>query len=238
MSVGLWITPEELGSDYEDLEFAQEACESASFLMWALSGRKFHGMFRVTERYCTVERTMDERFLLASNAFYALPESAYLMRGEDIGQRQIYLRGRPVRTIHAVYNVRTGEALDPSTYSAWDRAFVKFGGPLSEDIDIDYSYGSKVPSAGKMAARHMAIQFALLWSGREDECTLPERVTSVTRQNVSWTLLDNQDFIDELKTGIYTVDLFLKSVNPDKARQRAKVFSVDMIRGRRNNPRS
>ena len=217
MSVGLWITPEELGSDYEDLEFAQEACESASFLMWALSGRKFHGMFRVTERYCTVERTMDERFLLASNAFYALPESAYLMRGEDIGQRQIYLRGRPVRTIHAVYNVRTGEALDPSTYSAWDRAFVKFGGPLSEDIDTDYSYG---------------------WSGREDECTLPERVTSVTRQNVSWTLLDNQDFIDELKTGIYTVDLFLKSVNPDKARQRAKVFSVDMIRGRRNNPRS
>jgi hypothetical protein len=47
--------------------------------------------------------------------------------------------------------------------------------------------------------------------------------------------LDNQDFLDDLKTGVYAVDLFLRSVNPDKARVKSKVFSVDIPRGRRRS---
>jgi hypothetical protein len=54
---------------------------------------------------------------------------------------------------------------------------------------------------------------------------------------VSYTLLDSQDFIDELRTGIYAVDLFLKSVNPDKARAKARVFSPDVPRARRYTPK-
>jgi hypothetical protein len=55
----------------------------------------------------------------------------------------------------------------------------------------------------------------------------------VTRQGVTYTILDNQSFIDEMKTGIYTIDLFLKTVNPDKAKARARVFSPDTNRARR-----
>jgi hypothetical protein len=55
---------------------------------------------------------------------------------------------------------------------------------------------------------------------------------------VSYTILDQQDFIDELKTGMYVVDLFLKSVNPDKARAKAKVFSPDTPRARRYTPKA
>jgi hypothetical protein len=51
---------------------------------------------------------------------------------------------------------------------------------------------------------------------------------------VSYTVLDNQDFIDELRTGLYVVDLFLKSSNPDKARAKARVFSPDVPRARRH----
>ena len=58
-------------------------------------------------------------------------------------------------------------------------------------------------------------------------------MTSVVRQGVSYTVLDNQDFIDELKTGIYAVDLFLRVANPDRARARARVFSPDVARARR-----
>jgi hypothetical protein len=67
---------------------------------------------------------------------------------------------------------------------------------------------------------------------------LPQRVTSISRQGVSYTLLDSQDFIEELKTGIYAVDLFLKSVNPDKARARSRVFSPDVPRARRYTPKT
>ena len=67
----------------------------------------------------------------------------------------------------------------------------------------------------------------------DDTCALPQRVTSVVRQGVVYTVLDNQSFVEELKTGVYAVDLFLKAVNPDKARARSRVFSPDVARGRR-----
>ncbi len=72
-----------------------------------------------------------------------------------------------------------------------------------------------------MAARTLAIEFAKLWSD-DETCALPQRVTSVSRQGVSFTILDQQDFIQELRTGLYAVDLFLKTVNPDGARRKTK----------------
>ena len=47
MGTSLWIQPEELGA-YADTEFAQEAAETASYLMWAMSGRKYTGEVTVT----------------------------------------------------------------------------------------------------------------------------------------------------------------------------------------------
>jgi hypothetical protein len=78
----------------------------------------------------------------------------------------------------------------------------------------------------------LATELVKLYEG-DDTCALPQRVTSVNRQGVSYTVLDNQDFIDELKTGLYAVDLFLKTANPDKARARSRVFSPDTPRARR-----
>lgn len=233
MSNGLWITPEELGEDYEDMEYAQEACEAASFLLWALSGRKFSGTYSITERYLLAERSPENRYYLAAGVGYGLPTSIFVVRADDIAHNKIRLRGKPVQSVTSVHAVSTGEEIDPETYNLWDHAIIRFITPLTGDVDVEYQYGSSIPTMGKMAARHLAIQFGLMWSGREDECSLPERVTNVTRQQVSWTILDSQDFIQELRTGVYTVDLFLKSVNPDKARVKAKVFSVDIPRGKR-----
>jgi hypothetical protein len=88
-----------------------------------------------------------------------------------------------------------------------------------------------------MAARTLAMEFAKLWAGDED-CALPQRVTSISRQGVSYTLLDSQDFIDDVRTGLYAVDLFLKTVNPDKARAKSRVFSPDVPRARRYTPKA
>jgi hypothetical protein len=40
-----------------------------------------------------------------------------------------------------------------------------------------------------------------------------------------------------MRTGLYVVDLFLKSANPDKARAKSRVFSVDVPRARRHIPK-
>jgi hypothetical protein len=48
----------------------------------------------------------------------------------------------------------------------------------------------------------------------------------------------HQEFIDELRTGVYSIDLFLKTTNPDNARRKSKVFSPDQPRARRYTPKS
>jgi len=55
MANNLWIQPSELGH-YANTEYATEACEVASYLLWAMSGRKYTGETIVTERYTCVLR--------------------------------------------------------------------------------------------------------------------------------------------------------------------------------------
>ena len=106
----------------------------------------------------------------------------------------------------------------------------------ASNIEVTYAYGTEPPTAGKNADRIRATELVKLYEN-DDSCALPQRVTSISRQGVSYTLLDNQDFIDELRTGLYAVDLFLKTTNPDRARNRARVFSPDQPRARRYTPK-
>jgi hypothetical protein len=147
---------------------------------------------------------------------------------------RIRLRGRPVVRVIALRN-KVGTIIDPSKYYLVDHStiHVAAGTPWTPcNTEITYEYGTPVPVAGRMAARTMALEFAKLWAG-DDDCALPQRITSVSRQGISYTILDNQEFIDELRTGLYAVDLFLKTTNPDNARRKAKVFTPDVPRARR-----
>lgn len=240
MSNALWITPDELGEDIADLDEAQIACEAASQLLWSLSGRKYSGVTTTTERYCLAPAPSG-LILLGGHAGQIVATNSEVIttsviRAEDLKASRITLRGKNVRRIVDIYT-EAGEKVSPDRYTLWDASFVEFSTRLTTDLYITYEYGGSIPALGKMAAKTLATQFTLLWSGREDECTLPDRVTNVTRQDVSWVLLDQQDFISELRTGVYAVDLFLKSVNPYGARLKSKVFSVDIPRGNKGNAR-
>jgi hypothetical protein len=250
MGTSLWVQPEELG-DYANTEFAQEACETASYLLWSMSGRKFSGETIVTERYtCTLRNnrlgpsTKTNSPVLFGGDVYNIPSGDYDEYSELVSdgmspESRIKLRGRPVTKVHSIRN-KNGAFLSPSQYYLVDHSTIHIvaGTPWTPcNTEITYSYGYAPPTAGKMAARTLALEFAKLWAG-DDDCMLPQRVTSVSRQGVSYTILDQQDFIAELRTGLYAVDLFLKSVNPDGARAKAKVFSVDTPRARRYTPKA
>ena len=245
MTSNLWILPEDMG-DYAYTEYTVEAAQVASNLLWAMSGRKYTGETIVTERYtCTLrnnrmgpsDRTNSP--VLFGGDVYNIPSGDYDEYSELTSdglspESRVKLRGRPVTRIITIRN-RNGAILDPSTYYLVDHStiHIKAGTPWTPcNVEITYAYGIPVPTAGKMAARKLAIEFARLWSG-DDMCELPQRVTSVSRQGVSYTILDNQEFIDELRTGLYEIDLFLKVVNPDNARRKSKVFSPDQPRARK-----
>lgn len=247
----LWVTPEEL-EDVSTSPFAYEACQTASFIMWALSGRKYQGIRTVTETYefpCRstphyVRGIVDLRDLSTDDGVtFAQP---YLYNGNisnvilsggcgcsgTIGGRHVRLRlrGRPVRSISKV--VSGSRTLDPSEYQVVNSSMLQAPPGAALDLNgltVTYSYGVGIPHAGRRAARYLAHEFAKGWE--TGECALPDRITSISRQGESMTILDNQAFIDDMRTGVYAVDLFLKAVNPDKARKPARVFSPDVPRG-------
>lgn len=250
MTNNFWIQPEDLG-DYAYTEFTEEAVRTASYLLWAMSGRKFTGETTVTERYtCTLRNNRmgpsikTNSPILFGGDVYNIPSGDFDEYSELTSdglspESRLRLRGRPVTKVHSIRN-RLGKILDPASYYLVDHStiHIKAGTPWTPcNTEVTYSYGTPVPAAGKMAARTLAIEFIRLWTG-DEECSLPQRVTSVVRQGVSYTILDQQEFIDELRTGLYVIDLFLKTTNPDNARRKSKVFSPDQPRARRYTPKT
>ena len=244
----LWVTPEELGA-YTNSDYAYEACKSASYLLWGMSGRKFSGVTTVTERYVSsydpylrsggssltyTPTLVDGNVVnIASGGFNRYADDDFQGDGTSANSR-VRLRGRKVVKVHTLRDL-DGNIIDPDKYYLSDHSTI-LGVPGSgwspSQVEVTYTYGTPPPTAGRAAARVLATELVKLYED-DDTCALPQRVTSISRQGVSYTLLDNQDFIDELKTGIYAIDLFLKTANPDKARARARVFSPDQPRARR-----
>lgn len=245
----LWITPVDLGAAYENSEFADEACRVASNILWAMSGRKYSGTTTVTERYYTVINSFryqggsakDFYPHMVGGRIFNVPtedwnDSAYQSDGSSSLSR-IKLRGKPVQKVHLVRSGHDGTIIpEDKYYVAEHSTLIAYKGvPWPPgNIEVTYTYGSQPPAAGRAAARSFAQQLINSWNG--DSCRLPDRITSVTRQGVSYTVLDSQDFLENLRTGIYEIDLFLKTANPAKALAPAKVFSPDMHRARRAAP--
>ena len=239
MATGLWCTVRDLGPDYETSDYAAEAVKAASYLMWALSGRKYTGVNTVTERYVRFAPLINTRLIQEAAIINSrINKALSIVEPWVSAETRIRLRGQPVTEIVAVRNVNGG-IVSPDSYYMVDHSTLQFAeGALivPADIEVTYSYGANPPALGKMAARRVAIEFVKLWEGDED-CALPQRVTSVTRQGVTYTVLDSQDFLEEMRLGIYEVDLFLKTTNPNRAQKRAKVFSPDIPKARRYTPK-
>jgi hypothetical protein len=133
-----------------------------------------------------------------------------------------------------------GRELDPSEYSLRNNSYlVRTNGipwvlDAIHELEIVYTHGTPPPAAGKRAAIRLANELILSDKG-SSLCALPERISTVARQGVTYTMLDPQEFISNGKVGIYEIDLFLAAVNPYRAKKRPKVFSPGSVRTERVN---
>lgn len=212
--------------------YTESAVQFASFILYKLSGEKYNGIQTVTEVYTsdTTASTLTSPHLI-SGSMYNLPRLAD-------GQRNLRLNHTPVRAISSVSYM--GQTLDPSEYSLRNNSYLVRKNSLPwvmdsvNELEITYSYGTPPPAAGKRAAIRLANEVILSDMGSA-ACALPERISSVSRQGVSYTIMDPQEFISNGKVGIYEIDLFLASVNPTKAKKRPKVFLSSGTRAERIN---
>jgi hypothetical protein len=151
--------------------------------------------------------------------------------------------------VACVVEVRqNGDVLDPSAYRIDNyRYLVRTDGhdwPTCQDMVADpetddntllvtYKIGVEVPDGGKLAAGVLACEMAKAACG-DSSCQLPQRIHSVTRQQVNIVALDSYDsFYLNGTTGIFAIDSWVNSVNYSRHRAGTRITSPDRYDRRR-----
>ncbi len=109
------------------------------------------------------------------------------------------------------------------------------GWPACRDrVRITYTYGVDPPLGGRMACAELAAELGK--AAAPDcglECRLPARTRSISRQGISFEVVDSLDFLEKGLTGIAGIDLWIRAVNPSGRKQTGRVWSPDLERARR-----
>ena len=230
-----WITAADLAQPTADS--ASDAAAYASYVLYKLTGEKYPGVSTSVDIYTmNIDRPTLIQDYGAALSLIGLPltylEHITVYEGYDARPIRLKLRSTPVQSVTRVIEGKTLYA--PEDYLIGNKNFLLKTGnrrwELEAGVLVEYTHGTVVPAAGKMAAIELANQMVLLETD-PDACLLPDRVTSISRQGVSFTILDPQNFLKEGRTGLYNVDLFIKSVNPVNALKKAKIFSPDVPKG-------
>jgi hypothetical protein len=142
---------------------------------------------------------------------------------------KLLLRGRPVREVVSVRRYSDQVDLD---YTLFRNGVVELADQVKcrggdARVDVVYEYGS-APSAMLQNAIDALAAELVLADAQSAECRLPEQVTSVNRQGLSWSIVDPSTFLDRGRTGIFEIDLAIAaSTGGTRVRARSKVFSPD-----------
>jgi hypothetical protein len=99
-------------------------------------------------------------------------------------------------------------------------------GPEQTVYRVTYRMASTITRGARQALLDYARQVWLALVG-SDECALPDRTTSVTREGVGIELLTPQDYLDRGRTGLPQVDEWLAQVNPKRALRPSGVYTPD-----------
>lgn len=199
---------------------------SAQIWLWALSGRRV-GVFQTIE-----DAYISSSSCEACGVPYKGSDGEWRNGGNSSSDCcAIELMNQPVVSISEVRLY--GEVLDPSEYEIQRNSLVRLGGCWPCDssacepaaIEVDYVWGVPLDALGKLAVGELACEFVLGMTG--ENCRLPSRAVSVSRQGVSIEMQDAQGFAEQGLTGLPLSDSWLRSMNPHKLQQRSRVVSVD-----------
>lgn len=228
--VAPWITVEDTA--FPESPYAQMAVDYATFVLYKLTAEKYPGVSRTVESYVSESRRPSYQDPTATEVL-GNTQSIGVPSNLQYPQR-LYLRGTPVHEVHSV--LYGSEALSDQQYILFNKKFLKLNTGSRwnyacdrNGITVDYSYGMMPPKAGVLAASTLANELLILMGEgtSNSECRIPERVTSVSREGISFDLIDPQEFLDDGRTGIWEIDLFIRTANPARAKKQPRILSAN-----------
>lgn len=247
-----WDVDTSCCTDWDDYSptLQTAAAEYGALIMWATTGRRF-GLCQRTVRPCGLANNPSH-----GNAGYYWSEGTWVpyifngvwrncsgCYGSGYGcctcepHCQVYLPG-PVHSLPASGVSIDGEIIDVDAWRVDDGEFlVRTDGdcwPTCQDYNVDtgtgafivtYYIGVEVPGVLLRAAGELACEYAKSCIGAD--CRLPQRMTSLSRQGVSVSLVDVDVMLRNGLTGLTTVDQVIRSFNPYGLTSKMKVSSPD-----------
>lgn len=224
------------------------AVTSASEVLYALSGRRF-GVCEVTSRPCRYDcyDPFPDNWTPWEGAGYPRPAligglwfnlvCGSCSRTCTCGSLSEVLLPSPVNSVTEV--LIDGVVLDPSAYRLDDRRrLVRIDGgqwPWCNDLSkndtepgtwsITAQYGEPIPESARLAMGELACEIIRAATG--GDCRLPAGVQQLVRQGVTISYPDVGELFAKGRTGLYLVDMFIATYNPNHLKRRSRVYSVD-----------
>lgn len=100
-------------------------------------------------------------------------------------------------------------------------------------FEVTVEHGLTPPPLLKRATAALACSLYADATDNGDACALPDRVTAVTRNGMSFEVADFIGLLQQGATGIYPVDLAVKVLNPTHLQSPSFVWTPDLVRGTR-----
>lgn len=212
-----------------------DAIISASECLYALSGRKFPGIKQsVVRPVARLEQSPE----FATNLPWPMNSWGFCCGGIHAtcyAPRFIGLGRSPIVSIEEI--TIGGDVVDPINYRVDDQKWLMktdccSGWPTCGDCGdfiVSFTFGQNPPQMGKDAALVMSAEIYRAMTPGVSQCKLPARLTSITRQGVSFAVIDPMDFLNNGLTGVYQIDMFINAFNPARQIRKPLVWSPDMV---------
>ena len=174
----------------------------------------------LAERLPVYAATVQATYLLDVLTGFRLHGQEFWSEDYQVNSCTVALRRRPVESIHSVQRIRRCNQIADETIE-WchteqskvsvccGQSFNQFQcGCQDNVVRIIYTIGSNLPPGTERLVAWLANEYAKAYAG--ESCALPDRISTITRQGVSWTMIDPQDFLPQGNTGMARVDAWLR----------------------------
>lgn len=222
-------------ADSEPERVKQENAEDlAVSVLWALSGRQF-GVCQVIARPCPSPCLGSGSTWLGGPGWWPVWDGDNWRNVRcgcsgvcsTTGPSIIHLGSSVALPVREVTEVRiSGQVLNPAQYRLEGDLLYRVGGEewpsqdLSRPLDepgtwsVTYTRGNTPPAGTAVLVALLAKEFLDACGG--GKCRLPRRVQTVSRQGVTYQMVDPTDIYRDGLTGLPEIDVWLSSVNPNR----------------------
>lgn len=205
----------------------------ASDILFELSGRQFRGVgqSKVQIRPAGIQE------LPLLPGWVPTPVPVVPVLGgwfpQQWGLEVVRLPSTPVVSVDEV--LAGGDTVDPGFYECDTAGLLRRTDfqpwPCDGSLLVTFTHGLETPEGGRRAAVSLAMEIVKARAG-DGSCRL-RNFQTITREGVTMAAVNLRDALSSGLTGLYEVDLWLKSVNPNAMRRRGGAWTPDWGRSRR-----